>query len=150
MCDIVEIIVSSSGVGPLLFEVQESSFVGFSCAQESWFLLIAKVFVAVVESCLHRTCVVMSMSQDMCLLIGQKCSQQGAHGTCSSEALAATSMKKRILRLVLYLTLHHHSQSMWCLRHRFLSSLRNLRKKLEHKASEDFGHQEPFWRAMTI
>jgi hypothetical protein len=35
-------------------------------------------------------------------------------------------------------------------RHRFLSSLRNLRKKLEHKASEDFGHQEPFWRAMTI
>jgi hypothetical protein len=43
ICDIVEIIVSSSGVGPTLFEVQESSFVGFFCAQESWFLLIAKV-----------------------------------------------------------------------------------------------------------
>jgi hypothetical protein len=28
ICDIIEIIVSSSGVGPSLFEVQESSFVG--------------------------------------------------------------------------------------------------------------------------
>ncbi len=42
---------------------------GIVCAQESWFLLIGKVFAAVVESCLYWTRVVMSMSQDMCLLM---------------------------------------------------------------------------------
>jgi hypothetical protein len=42
---------------------------GIVCAQESWFHLVAKVFVAVVESCLYWTRVVMSMSQDMCLLM---------------------------------------------------------------------------------
>jgi hypothetical protein len=127
---------------------------GIVCAQESWFLLIAKVFVAVFESCLYWTRVVMSMSQDMCLrmwteVFSTRCSLYlfiwsiGCHKYegKNSEACALRDSAS---------SLHHHFQIMWCLRHRFLSSLRNLRKKLEHKASEDFGHQEPFWRAMTI
>ncbi len=123
---------------------------GIVCAQESWFLLVAKVFVAVLESCLYWTCVVMAMSQAMCLLMWTEVSSTRCSPYLFIWSIGCRKYEERILRLVLYLTLHHHFQIMWCLMHRFLSSLRNMRKKLEHKASENFGHQELSFLGATL
>jgi hypothetical protein len=107
------------------------------------------VFVAVVESCLYWTRALMSMSQDICLLMwtevfSTRCSWYlfiwsiGCHKyeEKNSEACALPDSASSFSNYVVF-----EAQIL---------VLRNLRKKLEHKASEKTLDTKNPSRAMTI